>query len=309
MRHAVAILGAPSSIGMRPDDQSGEAQQVDRAPGILRRFGLVERLHAVDLGDVVPPPYQDFTRPPGRARNEDGVATYSRSLADRVAVGLDESRFVVVLGGDCSIVLGCVLAAGRRRGQIGLAYVDAHADFATPEASQTGSVASMGLALAVGHGDSPLASLAGPAPLVRAEHVALIGRRDESQPSYGHEALSMSGILDLPDSGFQPGEAAATASAALAQIGGGKMGGFWILVDADVLNPLEMPAVGSPEPGGPGFEELGTLLAPLVDDPRAPGMALTLYDPSLDLDRSCAVRLVGLLETLLGSHSLEDGRD
>ncbi len=67
----------------------------------------------------------------------------------------------------------------------------------------TGSVASMGLALAVGRGDTPLARLAGPAPLVRSEDVALIGRRDEGQ-SYGHEALAVSGILDLPWAAISP---------------------------------------------------------------------------------------------------------
>ena len=165
------------------------------------------------------------------------------------------------------------------QGQIGLAYVDAHADFATPEESQTGSVASMGLALAVGHGDSPLARLAGPAPLVRPQHVALIGRRDGSEPSYGHAALSVSGILDLPESGFEPGGVDATASAALVRVGSSEVAGFWIHVDADVLNPQVMPAVGSPEPGGPGIDELAAFLAPLVGHPKALGMALTLYDP------------------------------
>ena len=73
------------------------------------------------------------------------------------------------------------------------------------------------------------------------------------------------------------------------------MNGFWIHVDADVLNPEVMPAVGSPEPGGPDIEELAALLAPLVDHPKALGIALALYDPSLDPDRSSAARLVGLL--------------
>lgn len=308
MRPPVAIMGAPSSIGIRPDDQSGEAQHVDRAPGILRELGLVARLDAADLGDVAPPPYQDFTRPPGRARNEAGLVDYSRSLADRVALGLDTGRFVVVLGGDCSIVLGCLLGASRCAGQIGLAYLDAHADFATPEESRTGSVASMCLALAVGHGDSPLARLAGPTPVVRAEDVALIGRRDASEPGYGHAALSVSGILDLPDSAFQPGGAAAIVSTALARVGRADLSGFWIHVDADVLNPLVMPAVGTHAPGGPGIDELAALLAPLVEHPRALGMHLTLYDPSLDPDRSCALRLVALFETLLGDRSARGSR-
>jgi arginase len=308
MRHPIAVVGAPSSIGLRPDEHTGEPQHVARAPAILRELGLVDRLNASDLGDVVPPPYQDFTRPPGRARNEAGVATYSRSLGDRVAAGIDDGRFVVVLGGDCSIVLGCLLGARQRAEPVGLAYIDAHADFATPEQSQTGSVASMGLALAVGHGDSPLAGLAGPAPVVRADDVALIGRRDASQPSYGHAALSVSGILDIPDPAFHLGATAATASAALERIARGDLNGFWILVDADVLNPRVMPAVGSPEPGGPVIDELAALLAPLVDHPKALGMALTLYDPSLDPDRSCAARLVALVETLLGHRAVSSGQ-
>ena len=171
---------------------------------------MIERLNATDLGEVLPPPYQDFTRPPGRARNEAGVATYSRSLGEQITEGLDDDRFVVVLGGDCSIVLGCLLGAGGARGtaagpnRVGLVYVDAHADFASPEESMTGSVASMALALAVGRGDSPLASLAGQEPLVLGKDVALVGRRDQGQ-SYGHDALAVSGILDLTWATIAPG--------------------------------------------------------------------------------------------------------
>jgi arginase len=307
----VALLGAPSSIGLRPHHETGAPQEVNRAPGTLRDLGLVRRLGAADLGDVVPPPYEDFERPPGKARNEAGVATYSRSLADRVAAGLDDDRFLVVIGGDCSIVLGCLLGVGRAgragsgtgadRSRIGLAYVDGHADFATPEESMTGSVASMGLALAVGRGETRLAKLAGQDPLVRGEDIALVGRRDQGQ-SYGHDALAVSGILDLPWATIVPDGAAGrppalaeTASTVLDRVAASDLSGFWILVDADVLNPEVMPAVGSPEPGGPDIDELAALLAPLVGHPKALGIALTLYDPSLDPDRSSAARLVDLL--------------
>ena len=77
--------------------------------------------------------------------------------------------------------------------------------------------------------------------------------------------------------------------------------GFWIHLDADVLNPAVMPAVDSPEPGGPMPDELVDLLSPLVNHPRALGLDLTIYDPALDPDRSCARQLVSLLEALLGA--------
>jgi len=298
-RQMITVIGAPSSIGIRPYDHNGRQRQLTQTPHVLRELGLVSRLGANDLGDVEPPPYQDFTRPPGRARNESAMVEYSQTLADRVASSVEPQQFTVVLGGDCSIVLGCLLGAGRRVGRVGLVYIDGHADFATPEQSQTGSVASMCLAMAVGHGDSPLSRLTGSTALVRAADVALIGRRDAHEPDYGHAALADSGILDLPGPDLPPIEGASGVSAVLERIGHSEMGGFWIHVDADVLNPSIMAAVDSPEPGGPGIEELAAFLKPLVNHPKAVGMHLTIYDPALDPDLSCARRLVALFESVL----------
>ena len=110
MHRSIAIVGAPSSIGIRPYD-SGEARQLDRAPDALRELGLVKRLGASDLGDVIPPAYRDYVRPPGGVRNETEVASYCQALSERVAAATSDGRFPVVLGGDCSIVLGCLLGA------------------------------------------------------------------------------------------------------------------------------------------------------------------------------------------------------
>ncbi|MGH7464346.1 MAG: arginase family protein, partial [Longimicrobiales bacterium] len=151
----IAIVGAPSSIGIRPYDDSHEPRRLDLAPGVLRELGLASRLAAEDLGDVEPPPYHDRVRPGHGIRNEDGVAAYSRALAGQVADAIDGGRLALVLGGDCSIVLGSLLGARRHAGAVGLIYIDGHADFATPAESATGSAASMCLALALGRGDSP----------------------------------------------------------------------------------------------------------------------------------------------------------
>ncbi len=62
--------------------------------------------------------------------------------------------------------------------------------------------------------------------------------------------------------------------------------GFWIHLDADVLDPSIMPAVDCPEPGGLTAEELTTLLARLVRSPRFAGMDVTILDPDLDPDGS-----------------------
>jgi arginase len=299
MNRPIAVIGAPSSIGIRPYDD-GVMRHIDSAPGVLRERGLVERLGAIDLGDVVPPPYRDYVRPFNRARNEDQLIVYSRSLGERVAEATSRGRFSVVLGGDCSIVLGCLLGARRTaRGAVGLAYMDAHADFAAPDESRTGSVASMSLALASGRGDTPLARLNGRTPLVDGRHVVLVGRRDAAEPWYGHAALAASRILDFSDAQLMAERDSDVAAAFLECVASSAVKGFWIHLDADVLNPAVMPAVDSPEPGGLMPGELLDLLRPLVNHPRALGLNLTIYDPALDPDRSCARQLVSLLEALL----------
>ena len=300
MGRPIAVVGAPSSIGAHPY-ADGEARHLDRAPDVLRERGLIERLHAVDFGDVTPHAYRDYTRPARGARNEGEVITYSRDLASRVAAATAHGRFALVLGGDCSIVLGCLLGTRRTaRGRIGLAYVDAHADWATPEESSTGSVAAMTLRLATGHVESPLAHLARRRPLVDAQHVALIGRRDGGESRAGQPSPASS-ILNLPVPDPDLGEFEGAGVASLTRVAAPGARGFWIQLDADVLNPAVMYAVDAPEPGGPMPHELAALLAPLVRHPRVMGLSLTTYDPALDPDRSCARRLIALLEKLFAS--------
>ena len=160
----------------------------------------------------------------------------------------------------------------------------------------------MCLGLAVGRGATPLARLGGDEPLVSDADVVLLGRRDEGQPYYGHAALAQSRVLDLTDATLSARGFAESAAVALGRLTNPRLRGFWIHVDVDAISPLEMPAVDSPEPGGPTVADIVELIAPLVRHPRALGLELTIYDPKLDPDRVCARRLVALLETVFGTN-------
>ena len=297
MNKMIALLGAPSNIGIRPYDD-GQPRGLDRAPAALRAHGVAARLRADDAGDVVPPAYVDFTRQPGSVRNEAAIVRYSRDIGARVAHAAADGRFVLLLGGDCSIVLGGLLGArGLSNPRLGLIYVDGHADFATPEESVTGSAAAMCAAFATGRGDSALAQLT-EIPLVRGSDLAILGRRDDSYGDiYGQAALRAAGALDIPTAAVRSRGAATAAAATLEQLS--NVSRIWIHVDADVLDPSVMPAVDSPEPSGLLVDELVGLLRPLVRDPRAAGLQLTIYDPNLDRHGSGAETLVSALEQAL----------
>jgi arginase len=95
---------------------------------------------------------------------------------------LDRREFPLILGGDCSILLGAVLAL-RRRGRFGLLFIDGHADFYQPEANPNGEAASMDLAFVTGHGPPLLTDLEGRGPLVRMETDVLVAALGAPPPA------------------------------------------------------------------------------------------------------------------------------
>ena len=170
MSRRYAIVEAPSNLGLRPAG-------VEKLAGRLLSLGLAERLQARRAVCLAVPPY-DFERDPETMTlNAAAIAAWSPKLADAVGEVLDAGEFPVVLGGDCSILLGSTLAL-KRRGRHGLLFIDGHADFYQPEADPTGEAASMDLAFATGHGPRLLTDLEGQGPLVAEEDVFVLGFRD-----------------------------------------------------------------------------------------------------------------------------------
>jgi arginase len=280
----IAILDAPSNLGLRPPTETS-VPGCAKAPGALRDHGLITRLHARDAGCLTPPRYD-----PGDWRPGDGVchateiAGYSRKLADRVGAIIDAGEFPVVLGGDCSILLGSGLAMHRLGeavgGRIGLVFVDGHSDFRHPgNAPYVGAAAGEDLALVTGRGQADLAAMEGRRPYFRDVDVVVLGIR--AQDEYRLD-LQAAGILTRPVPTLRVEGAARSAQWARDQLV--DCAGYWVHVDVDVLDPAVMPAVDAPDQGGIAFPELELLLAGLVDTPHCLGVEITVFDPDYDPD-------------------------
>jgi len=288
-----AIVEAPSTLGLATDG-------VELLPDHLLGLGLAERIQARRAARLTTPSKDPTPDPESGVLNARAIAAWSPKLADAVEAVLDAGEFPVVLGGDCTIVLGSMLAL-RRRGRYGLFFIDGNADFFQPEAEPNGEGASMDLAFVTGHGPSILTDIEGRGPLVRARDVVAFAYRDhDDQQAYGSQALPEDlKALDLPAVRAVGVEAA--AQEAIDHLTRSELEGFFIHVDADCLDDAIMPAVDFRVPGGLSWAELSAALRIAVSSGKAVGLEITIYNPRLDKDGGAGRGLVDVLAAALAT--------
>jgi arginase len=287
-REPFVVLEAPSILGLFP-------KGVETLPQALLAAGLAELLGAGHAGRVEPPPYDPVRDPETMLLNPRGLAEYSVVLADAVGGLVDRGVFPVVLGGDCSILLGNLLAL-RRRGRHGLLFLDGHVDFDRPEDEPKGEAASMELALVTGRGPDVVTDLEGRRPLVRDTDVVVFGRRDESEAAApGTQRVEDTAIEVIDLAAVRAVGVERAAVAAVERLAASALDGFWIHLDADVLDDAVMPAVDYRMPGGLSWDELAAVLGAAVGSGRAVGVNLTIFNPKLDRDGSIARDLAATL--------------
>lgn len=280
-----AIIEAPSILGLFP---SG----VETLPAAMLEAGLAERLDARLVGRVVPPPYDSRRDPETMLLNPQGLASYAFDLADAIGPVLDLKDFPVVLGGDCSILLGCLLAT-RRRARTGLLFIDGHADFYQPEAEPAGEAASMDLALVTGRGPEIVTDLEGRRPLVRDEDVVALARRDQEESAvHGSQRIEDSAIEVIDLAAIRKIGARPAVALALKRLTSPAIDGFWLHLDADALDDAVMPAVDYRLPDGLNWEELGELLRGAMATGKVLGLDITIFNPKLDHGGAIAQRFV-----------------
>jgi arginase len=291
--HRYAVIEAPSVLGLFPGG-------VERLPGALLDARFADALGARRAGRVEPPAYDPRRDPTTGLLNPGGLRDYARQLADATGDVLDGGETPIVLGGDCSILLGNLLALNRR-GRHGLLFLDGHADFYQPEAEPNGEAASMDLALATGRGPDVVTHIDEHSPLVRDEDVVVLGRRDvEEAEEAGSQRIEDTDIAVLDLQAVRERGAQRAARDALERVSRPELDGFWIHLDCDVLDDAVMPAVDYRLPGGLSWDELEAVLRTSIENGRAAGLEVTIFNPSLDTDGTITPALVACLANALG---------
>ena len=242
----IVVAGSPTALG-------GHFAGMDRGPGELRARGVLDRLAASTLRDVGDAPNDPgwAPDPDPRMKNRGLLLEYLPRLATHIATGLDAAGArarLLVLGGDCTSHAAALAGIRRARPgiRLGLAWFDAHGDFNTPDTTPSGNVWGMPFAMACGRGDPDLVA-AVDGPTVRERDAGLFGGQvlDETES----RMLAASGVAQF-GAGMLADDAGQAAVAGWSRAVAGRIDGWYIAVDLDVLDGADGWAVAMPEPDG-----------------------------------------------------------
>lgn len=295
----IRIIGAPMDLGA---DRRG----VDMGPSAIRYAGLSDRLqrlgHTVhDIGNIVIP--QPESQPLGNPHVKylEPIVGVSEDLASIVTAALKEGEFPLILGGDHSIALGSISGIAQVHKNVGVIWIDAHADFNTDETTPSGNIHGMILAALTGIGHERLTQVGGYAPKLLFENLVIIGARDldigeqELLRSHNIHVFTMSEVdqYGVPD----------VLRRALA-IAGKDGQPLHLSLDMDALDPRDAPGVGTPVRGGLSYREAHLAMELIANSRQLVSMDAVEVNPILDSENATARLAVELILSALGKKIL-----
>ncbi|CAK9817221.1 Arginase, hepatic [Anthophora plagiata] len=278
----IGIIGVPFEKGQHK-------RGVAHGPEVIRSAGLIQELESLGL-DV-----KDYGDIFYKAKNVLGVSNMSHlgdiagcnnCLSDQVQNVLKEGRRVLTIGGDHSLGVGTIDGHVKAKKDVGVIWVDAHADLNTNKTSESGNVHGMPVALLTSELADYWPHLPGmdwQQPMLSIRNVAYIGLRSVDRyerlviekfgiTAFGMEDVERYGIHDV-------------VYMALNKIDPNETKSLHVSFDIDSLDPLEAPCTGTPVRGGLSLREAVHLMEVLYRTNRLNAMDLVEVNPYIGNQR------------------------
>jgi arginase len=296
----VGILGVP--LGYGAEQKGSELGSTALRLADFRGTRLVERIRELgyavkDYGDVeiVRPDYvaADIENP--KYLNE--MLASCENMAQAIKPILREGEFPVILGGDHSIAVGTFSAISsfyhERGDEIGLVWLDAHADINTHETSPSGNIHGMPLAALLGYGEPQLVNLENFSPKLNPKFCAHVGARDLDlgEKRFIRE-LGMRGNFFTMSDIDRHGMLACVEDAI--KIASQAPGGYAVTFDVDMIDPRFAPGSGTLVRGGTTYREAHLALEVIAENGGMRSFEIVEVNPMLDKS-NITVELAGEL--------------
>jgi arginase len=200
----------------------------------------------------------------------------NKEVARLVRAALAAGRLPMVIAGSCVTCHGVL--AGFDHSRAGAIWLDAHADFNTPDTTASGFFPGMSLAVATGHCYANYWTQIGDSAPLREENVVIFGVRD-LYPEGEVKRLDSSAIYAVP---WRDGRPQGDVTAALDQLGQ-RVAEVYLHIDFDGFAPEVAPGiVDEPVPGGLSREDAEAIIPAAGERFRIRAVTLATYTPAND---------------------------
>lgn len=291
----IRVIGVPMDLGA---DRRG----VDIGASAIRYAGLNDQLRRLgytvnDIGNIVVP--QPESQPTGASHLKylEPIVKVSENLADAVTSALKDGEFPLILGGDHSIALGSITGVARVHRDIGVIWIDAHADFNTDETTPSGNVHGMILGALAGLGHPSLTGVGGWSPKINVQTIVIVAARDldpREQELLREHKVHVFTMTDIDQRGMSE------VMRETIEIAGRGNHKVHLSLDMDSLDPREAPGVGTPVRGGLTYREAHLAMEVIAASGRLVSMDAVEVNPILDRENATAHLAVELILSALG---------
>ncbi|KAJ3326848.1 Arginase, catabolizes arginine to ornithine and urea [Blyttiomyces sp. JEL0837] len=239
---------------------------VEKGPAELVKYGLLDQIKElgwkIENEDTEFPCYEHLRKAaavnggsvsekPSKIKNAGYVSRVCRSVSEMVQKTVSQGHLALTLGGDHSLAMGTISGSAAVHKNVGVIWVDAHADINTPESTTSGNL----------HG-CPVSFLTGLAghvegfewltPCLKTNRIVYIGLRDLDPPE--KKMLRESKIKAFSMHEVDRWGIGKVVDMAIQYLGG-RHCPIHLTFDVDAMDPSEAPATGTPVRGGLSFRE------------------------------------------------------
>lgn len=278
MTLTLGLIGAPSAAG-------AHSPGIEKAPAALRAAGLVECLRGEgialdDRGDLPLVPLA-IDRRHRRGHNLPRVEMVARAVADATEEVVRAGELPLIIGGDCTLLIGALAGYARVVDRVGLVYLDAHPDLNTPESAVKGALDWMGMAHVLGEptADTSLSHLGPRFPLLSWGDVVFFAAVESEFTDWERDLLARNGGLVYPATEVA-GHARQAAEKAARTLQG-RADRFLVHFDVDVIDFVDFPIADDAYQRNQGLsvDDAMTALSVFAEDPAFGGLVVTKVNP------------------------------
>ena len=231
-----------------------------------------------------------------RRKNEYEIEKFNSTLYKNMVEKIKEDYFPILIGGDHSASIASTLASAKANTDIGLIWIDAHADYNTFETTTTGNIHGITLAAITGYKCNELKSYH-TGKIVQPSRTVIVGTRsieEKEKDNLRYAGITVFTTEDIKEKGID-----AVMDEAF-QIAGYKTKGIHVSFDLDVIDPDVASGVSIPEFDGIGEEEAMKINEYLVNHIKdIASFDLVEFNPLRDVNRKTEQIALNILAQII----------